>query len=340
MLAWVFRRIGKRTGSEKMTERIVVLDPISQERADELRDLLPEGFILECGQGFSDEDLKATIVDADYAISGQVGVSGDVLRFATRLKLLHKWGVGVDNLDLATAQELGIKVARTTGSNALSVAEYTIGLIITTLRGIGYGHHHLKGGDWRGITKLPTPTYQLSGKTVGIIGFGAIGQNVARLLRSFNTTVLYAKRSALASQSEFHDFAKKASIEEIIKTADIICLHCPLTEETKNLIGEKELKAMKPTASLINVARGGVVDEGALFDALQSRQIHGAAMDVFMAEPLPPNHPLLTLDNIVVTPHLGAVTKDTFEPTVSRMFDNIVKVSNGLPVPEKDLVVS
>ncbi|MFZ8951824.1 MAG: NAD(P)-dependent oxidoreductase, partial [Alphaproteobacteria bacterium] len=224
-----------------MTEKIVVLDPISQERADELRELLPEGFILECGRGFSDEDLKVAIADADYAISGQIGVSGDVLRSATRLKLLHKWGVGVDNLDLLAARELGIKVARTTGSNALSVAEYTIGLIITVLRGIGYGHHHLKGGDWRGITKLPTPTYQLSGKKVGIIGFGAIGQNVARLLKSFDAEVLYAKRSALPSQSEFHNFAKRASIDEIIETADIICLHCPLTEETKNLIGEKEL---------------------------------------------------------------------------------------------------
>ena len=324
---------------KKMTEKIVVLDPISQERADELRELLPEGFVLECGRGFSDEDLKVAIADADYAISGQIGVSGDVLRSATRLKLLHKWGVGVDNLDLLAARELGIKVARTTGSNALSVAEYTIGLIITVLRGIGYGHHHLKGGDWRGITKLPTPTYQLSGKKVGIIGFGAIGQNVARLLKSFDAEVLYAKRSALPPQSEFHNFAKRASIDEIIETADIICLHCPLTEETKNLIGEKELRAMKPTASLINVARGGVVDEDALFNALQSGQIHGAAMDVFMAEPLPPDSPLLALDNIVVTPHLGAVTKDTFEPTVSRMFDNIMRVSKGLPVPEKDLVV-
>ncbi len=323
-----------------MIEKIVVLDPISRERADELRELLPEGFVLECGQGFSDDDLKAIIADADYAISGQIGVSGNVLRSATRLKLLHKWGVGVDNLDLATAQELGIKVARTTGSNALSVAEYTIGLIITVLRGIGYGHHHLKDGDWRGITKLPTSTYLLNGKTVGIIGFGAIGQNVARLLRSFNAKVLYAKRSALPSQSEFHDFAKRASIGEIIESADIICLHCPLTEQTKNLIGRKELETMKPTASLINVARGGVVDEGALFDALQSKQIHGAAMDVFMAEPLPSDSPLLTLDNIVVTPHLGAVTKDTFGPTVSRMFNNIAMVSRGLPIPDTDLVVS
>lgn len=322
-----------------MLEKIIVLDPITPDRADDLRALLPDGFYLEHGNSFDENHLKEIISDADYAISGQIGVSGEVLKSATKLKLLHKWGVGVDNFDLNAAKQLGIKVARTTGSNALSVAEYTLGLMISSLRGIGYGNFHLKLGDWRGITKLPTPTYQVSGKTIGIIGFGAIGQNLARLLRSFDVKILYSKRTPLKDDNEFRGYASLASIDEILQKSDIISLHCPLTEDTANLIGSAQFDKMKSNALLINVARGGVVDEAALIDALLAKKIFGAAMDVFEIEPLPKDSPLYKLDNLLITPHLGAVTKDTFEPTVRRMFENISLNSRGLPIPENDIVL-
>jgi phosphoglycerate dehydrogenase-like enzyme len=321
-----------------MTETICLLDMTTPARAEKLRALLPPGFVLTHGTARGDEHMKEIIAEADYAISGQVAVSGDVLRAGKKLKLLHKWGVGYDNIDIATARELGIKVARTTGSNALPVAEFALGLMISALRYIGYGHAELKKGHWS-TGSLPGETFMLSGKTVGLIGFGAIGQNVARLLRGFGCTILYSKRQPLTAEEEAALGVRHATLDEIMAQADIVSLHCPLTPETTNLIGREAFAKMKKTAVLINVARGGVVDESALVIALRDRVIAGAAMDVYAIEPLPADSELLTLDNLVVTPHLAAMAADNFAPTVSRMFANIAHVSRGEPVPAKDLVV-
>lgn len=321
-----------------MTETICLLDMTTPARAEKLRALLPPGFVLTHGTARGDEHMKEIIAEADYAISGQVAVSGDVLRAARKLKLLHKWGVGYDNIDIATAKELGIKVARTTGSNALPVAEFALGLMISALRYIGYGHAELKKGHWS-TGSLPGETFMLSGKTVGIIGFGAIGQNVAKLLRGFGCTILYSKRQPLTAEEEAALGVRHASLDAILAQADVVSLHCPLTPETTNLIGREAFAKMKKTAVLINVARGGVVDESALVTALRDREIAGAAMDVYAIEPLPADSDLLTLDNLVVTPHLAAMAADNFAPTVSRMFANIAHVSRGEPVPAKDLVV-
>ncbi|MBA4335013.1 MAG: 3-phosphoglycerate dehydrogenase [Methylobacterium sp.] len=321
-----------------MTETICLLDMTTPARAEKLRALLPPGFVLTHGTARGDEHMKEIIAEADYAISGQVAVSGDVLRAGKKLKLLHKWGVGYDNIDIATAKELGIKVARTTGSNALPVAEFALGLMISALRYIGYGHAELKKGHWS-TGHLPGDTFMLSGKTVGLIGFGAIGQNVARLLRGFGCTILYSKRQPLTAEEEAALGVRHATLDEILAQADIVSLHCPLTPETTNLIGREAFAKMKKTAVLINVARGGVVDESALVIALRDRVIAGAAMDVYAIEPLPADSELLTLDNLVVTPHLAAMAADNFAPTVSRMFANIAHVSRGEPVPAKDLVV-
>ncbi|MDP3603487.1 MAG: 2-hydroxyacid dehydrogenase [Bosea sp. (in: a-proteobacteria)] len=321
-----------------MTETICLLDMTTPARAEKLRALLPPGFVLTHGTARGDEHMKEIIAQADYAISGQVAVSGDVLRAGKKLKLLHKWGVGYDNIDIATAKELGIKVARTTGSNALPVAEFALGLMISALRYIGYGHAELKKGHWS-TGSLPGETFMLSGKTVGLIGFGAIGQNVARLLRGFGCTILYSKRQPLTAEEEAALGVRHATLDEILAQADIVSLHCPLTPETTNLIGREAFAKMKKTAVLINVARGGVVDESALVIALRDRVIAGAAMDVYAIEPLPADSELLTLDNLVVTPHLAAMAADNFAPTVSRMFANIAHVSRGEPVPAKDLVV-
>lgn len=321
-----------------MTETICLLDMTTPARAEKLRALLPPGFVLTHGTARGDEHMKEIIAEADYAISGQVAVSGDILRAGKKLKLLHKWGVGYDNIDIATAKELGIKVARTTGSNALPVAEFALGLMISALRYIGYGHAELKKGHWS-TGSLPGETFMLSGKTVGLIGFGAIGQNVARLLRGFGCTILYSKRQPLTAEEEAALGVRHATLDEILAQADIVSLHCPLTPETTNLIGREAFAKMKKTAVLINVARGGVVDESALVIALRDRVIAGAAMDVYAIEPLPADSELLTLDNLVVTPHLAAMAADNFAPTVSRMFANIAHVSRGEPVPAKDLVV-
>jgi len=320
-----------------MTETIVVLDAITEGIAVRLRALLPEGFELTHASALGDAHLMEIIAEADYAISGQVPVSGAVLRAARRLKLLHKWGVGVDNLDVETARELGIRVARTTGSNATAVAEFTIGLMICALRHIPHGHLGLQQGEWRNW-RGQSP-FLLSGKTVGLVGFGAIGKAVARLLSGFGCTVLYTKPHPLGRDEEERLGVGYAELPVLLARADVVSLHCPLTPATAGLIDRTALESMKPTAVLVNVARGGVVAEHDLAWALRNGVIHAAAVDVYEVEPLPAASPLLHIDNLTLTPHLGAMAADTFEPTVRRMFANIARVSRGEPLPALDAVV-
>ena len=320
-----------------MTETIVVLDAISQAVAERLRALLPDGFELTHGTALGDDHLAEIIAGADYAISGQVPVSGAVLRAGKRLKLLHKWGVGVDNIDIETAHELGIKVARTTGSNSVTVAEFTIGLMICALRHIPHGHFGLQNGrwqNWRGQSP-----FLLSGKTVGLVGFGAIGKAVARLLSGFGCTIVYNKPHRLTGGEEKELGVGYAELPELLARADVVSLHCPLTPATAGLIDRTALTSMKSTAVLINVARGGIVMEDDLVQALRNRVIHAAAVDVYEIEPLPAESPMLHIDNLTLTPHLGAMAADTFAPTVKRMFENIARVSRGEPIPTLDAVV-
>ena len=322
-----------------MTESIVVLDPLTEQTAAKLRALLSPGFALTHGQARDEAHLQSIIADADFAITGQVAVSAAVLRAGKRLRLLHKWGVGVDNLDLDAARALGIKVARTAGSNAVPVAELTVALMISCLRDLVPAAAGLSGGQWLS-GNYARPAFLLSGKTVGLVGFGAIGQAVARLLTGFGCPVLYAKPTPVDPALEARLNARHTPLPELLAQADVVSLHCPLTPQTAGLIDRAALSRMKPTAVLVNVARGGVVVEPDLVWALTRKVIKAAAMDVFETEPLPPDSPLLRLEGLTVTPHIAASSVETFDSTVLQMFGNIGRVSRGEPVPDRDVVVA
>ncbi len=319
-------------------EKIVVVDMLAEKRVAAMRALLPPGFEIDAAKGRDDDAVKAAIVDADYAIAGQRAVSGDILRAAKKLKVLHKWGVGVDNLDVETARELGIRIARTPGSNAGAVAEMAIGLMLAAGRQIAYGHAEMQKGEWRG-GRLPRENFMLAKKTVGIVGFGAIGQMLARRLVGFECEILYFQRNRADAKIETELRARLVPLAELLARADIVSLHCPLTPETANMIDAKALASMKRTAILINLARGGVVAEDDLIAALRGGVIHAAAMDVFEVEPLPADSKLIGIDNLVLTPHLGAIAAELFEPTVRRMFANFEAVSKGGAPAPGDLVV-
>ncbi len=321
-----------------MSETVVILDMMNPARADRLRALLPEGMVLIHATERGEAHRCAIIAEADYAITGQVEVTGTVLRAARRLRLLHKWGVGVDNIDLAAAKACGIVVARTTGSNAIAVAEHATGLMLAALRNIGYGHAELREGRWAG-SAMPQEARLLSGKTVGIVGFGAIGRSVARLLAGFGCTILYNKPTPLPPAEEQALGVAYATLAEMLPRVDVLSLHCPLVAATAKLIDAAALAAMKPSAVLVNVSRGGVVDEMALVEALRHRIIHAAAVDVYETEPVPADHPLLKLPNAVVTPHLAAGAADNFVPTVTRMFDNMRRCGRGEAIRDGDRVV-
>jgi phosphoglycerate dehydrogenase-like enzyme len=321
-----------------MSHRIVVLDAIAPLTAERMTALLPDGFTLDYARARGEDVMRTLIADADFAISGQVDVTRGVMAAGTRLKLLHKWGVGTDNFDLAAARELGIKVARTTGSNAVPVAEFTIGLMLATLRHLAYAHAELREGRWKG-GRLPSDAYMLSKKTVGIIGFGAIGRQVTKKLQGFECRVLYNTPRRLSPADEAVIGVAYADLPALLAESDVVSLHCPLTDTTRGMIDRAALSAMKKTAILVNVARGGVVVEADLLWALQNGVIHGAATDVFEKEPAPAENPLLSLPNMVVTPHIAAGAADNFANTIGQMFRNIACVARGEPVPPSDLVV-
>lgn len=321
------------TETPTLTGTIVVLDPIPPATAERMRALLPPGLLLTHATQRDEAHLKTIIADADYAISGQIPVPASVLRAATRLRLLHKWGVGTDNFDLDAARALGITVARTTGSNAIPVAEFTIGLMIACMRHLAEAHARLAQGEWVGINAA-RPSLQLSGKTIGIVGYGAIGQALARLLQGFGCTILTHRRNPAPDT-----FTTNVPLETLLAQSDVVSLHCPLTPQTAGLIDRAALERMKPTAILVNVARGGVVVEADLLQALQSRTILGAAMDVFETEPLPANSPLIGIPGLLLTPHIAALAADTFEPTIRQMFANIARIARGEPIPDRDLVL-
>jgi D-3-phosphoglycerate dehydrogenase len=234
-------------------------------------------------------------------------VTRRVIEAADQLLVIARAGVGVDNIDVEAARERGIEVLNSPEATVTSVAELAVGLMLAVARKIAFSDRKMRAGEW---VKKYAEGMELSGKVLGVIGAGRIGSIVARICRfGFNMQVLYydpIRNPKLEEEAG----AKYVTLEEVLKTADIVTIHVPLMPETKHLINEEKLKLMKKTAILINTSRGAVVDTNALVKALREGWIAGAGLDVYEEEPLPPGHPLTTLDNVVLTPHIGASTHE------------------------------
>ncbi len=224
------------------------------------------------------------------------------------LKVISQYAVGYDNIDVVAATARGIPVGHTPGVLTEATADMAWALILAAARRVVEGHMYVKAGRWK--TWHPTLLLGMSvyGATLGIVGFGRIGQAVARRARGFDMRVLAYTRSPSPEVAQNLGVELVNDLETLLREADIVSLHVPLTGETRHMIGERELNLMKPTAILVNTARGPVVDPDALYRALKEKHIAYAALDVTEPEPLPADSPLLTLDNIVVTPHLGSAT--------------------------------
>jgi D-3-phosphoglycerate dehydrogenase len=257
-------------------------------------------------QPMSEARLIDLLAGVDGAIIGVVPMTAHVLENAPTLKVVSMHGVGVDHIDLQAASRLGIVVANCLGSNDQSVADLTLGLMISAARDIPRADGALRQGGWGSFQGR-----ELWNKTLGLVGLGYVGRAVARRALGFDMKILAydpyvdPQRAGLSALSF-------VALDELIRESDFISLHAPLTEETRHMIGAAQFAAMKPGAYLINTARGGLVDEQALYQALSSGQIAGAALDVYAAEP-PAGSPLLKLDNIVLTPHIAAHTQEAIE---------------------------
>lgn len=233
-------------------------------------------------------------------------IDREVIEAAPNLKIISNLAVGYNNIDLDAARNHKITVTNTPEVLSEATADLTFALLLATARRIIEAEHSVRSGEWKSWTPLGMAGQDVYGATLGIIGMGRIGEGVARRARGFNMNVLYHNRTRRSLEDVTY-----AEFDELLEKSDFVVIMTPLTPETKGMIGERELGLMKETACLINVARGGIVDESALYEALKENRIWGAGLDVFEKEPVPTDHPLLTLPNLTVLPHIGSATIQT-----------------------------
>jgi phosphoglycerate dehydrogenase-like enzyme len=274
----------------------------------------------------SDKRTFATeIHDADVLLHVLERVTAHVIDQAPQLKLIQKLGVGVDTIDLDAARRRGIAVCNMPGANTRAVAELTLLLILATLRRvIELDRQTRSGGGWQLSAELVDNLGELGGRTVGLIGFGAVGKCLMPMLRGIGAHVIYTSRTEAAGTSA--EFTTRA---DLLSRADIVSLHVPLTTDTAGLIDEHAIQAMKPGAILVNTARGGLVDYGALHRALINGRLRAAGLDVFDAEPTPSTHPLFRLSNVVVTPHISWLTAETLDRSLGVFQENCRRMRDG-----------
>ncbi|MEJ2678985.1 MAG: phosphoglycerate dehydrogenase [Gemmatimonadota bacterium] len=255
--------------------------------------------------GVKGDDLAEALADADAVIvRSSTRITREALARADRLQVIGRAGVGVDNIDVEAATERGIAVLNAPSGNTISAAELTMTLLLALARRLPAASRSMRAGEWDRKRFRGTEIY---GKTLGLVGAGRIGGEVARRARAFGMQVVahdpyLTEDRAKARESELVGF------DEVLSRADVLSLHVPLTDDTTGLIGKAELERMRPGAFIINAARGGVLDQDALLDALEAGHLAGAALDVYTEEPLAPDHPLRSRDDVVLTPHLGAAT--------------------------------
>jgi phosphoglycerate dehydrogenase-like enzyme len=298
---------------------------------------VPEGLELVLVEGPDEEERVARAREADYLLCSWAPVSGRVIEASPKLKLIQKYGIGVDKIDLQAAAARGIPVCIAAGVNAVAVAETALTLMLAVYKRLCVAHNSLRAGQWL-KWELRTGCYELWQKTVGLIGGGAIGRAVAKRLQGFESRVLYYDVCRLSPEVEAAHGMTHVSRDELLRQADIVSLHLPLMPETRGAMGATAFALMKPAAVLINTARGGIVDEPALIAALQQGTIAGAGLDVFAKEPPDRDNPLLRMDNVVVTPHNGGGTVDTMQRIIGHAFANILRFERGEPLPPADRV--
>ncbi len=265
---------------------------------------------------FSEEEVIKELQNADAGIIDIEPYGESIFsQVKDTAKILVRFGVGYDKVDLEAATRNGIAIARTTGANTTGVAEMALTLMLSCRRKISKQQVVVQSGKW-----VKDIGYELIGGTIGIVGYGNIGRRLKKLLSGFECRILvydpFVKKEIIEG-----DGAEYASLEEIFRQADAVSIHVPYTEQTRHMVNKETLALMKPTAVIVNTARGSIIDETALYEALKAGRILGAGIDVYAKEPLPLESPLLTLDNATLTPHVSSQTKESLWNTYKMAID-------------------
>lgn len=309
--------------------------------------LLPPGFeVVAPATGERDELLSLTS-RADAMLTQRTPIDSDTIASATKLKLIQKYGGREDGIDLDAAARAGVQVAVMPLRGCIAVAELAMTLVLALSKQLIEAHQKTVTGAYRDLGLTPKATSQrvhafqwmklprlleVYGATLGIVGFGEIGTEISQRARAFGMQVLYNKRTPLDPSIGERLGVTYADRDDLLSRSDVVVLSAPHTPETERMIGARELAMMKPTAYLINIARGGLVDQAALYRALESRCIAGAGLDVFVEEPVPADNPLLSLDNVILTPHIGGGTGGARQKQMQDVLDNIVRFARiGVP---------
>ena len=280
-------------------------------------------------QTWTAEDTAARIGEGNVLV-----VTGfwnnELLVNADNLKFIQVCGAGYDQFDLEAIRSQGIRLANASGVNVNAVSDHAMALILALNRQLHYARDNQHKAHWRGmISDLSQREDELPGKTLLIFGLGKIGSRLAKLAKAFDMKVIGIKRDTSTAVEYVDELHTSSALPDLLPQADLVALTCPLTDETRQIIDAKALAAMKPSAFLINVARGGCVDESVLIEALQNQRIAGAGIDVTETEPLAPDSPLWSLDNVILTPHTGGETRRYEDNVVDILMDNLNRLSQG-----------
>lgn len=303
-------------------------------------DNLPPLFIDLLGDDFEIlpwdvSSLSTSLSRAEAIITyGHPRVDGALLDRMPNVRVVSNHGVGVDHIDVAAANARNIPVGNTPGCLDGATADLTFALILATARNVVIGDHFARSAEFTVYEPSLLIGKEVNGAMLGIVGLGRIGKQVAKRGRAFDMKILYHNRQRdLAAEVEFD--AEYRSLDDLLAESDFVTLNCPLTSETTNLISTAQFATMKRSAILINMARGGVVDTDALYEALSTERICGAGIDVTQPEPLPRNHPLLRLQNLVITPHLGSASDRTRRRMIEMTIENLRAGLAGRPLPNR-----
>jgi D-3-phosphoglycerate dehydrogenase len=318
--------------------KIACIEFLAPEVRAEIRAIAEPDFEIQFVESNDPADHYDVAADAEFLLVGGPPVTASLLERCPRLRLIQKFGVGLDNIDIEAIRRAGVPLAIAAGINAQPVSELALGLMIAVNRRMLFADRMTRQGvSLR--TEMRSSCLQLDGQTVGLLGFGASGRMVARRLAGFDVEILYHSRRRADSETEQALRARYVTCDELLSRSDILSLHVPLTATTHHMINAQTLRKMKPGAILINTCRGRVVDEAALYAALVDGTLRGAGLDVLETEPANPDNPLFRLQNIVVTPHVGGGAFNNVGRVMRHAIGNMRKLLAGEPLPPADVIV-
>ncbi len=321
-----------------MKYTLSVLDVVAEDVRKVIDQYLGETYDIRYASSYDRREQLDLAAAADFLWTGWPKVDAEMIGQAPKLKLIHKCGVGVDKIDLNAASKKGVKVYLTAGINAIPVSEMALMLMMAVMRHIVYASISLRSRKWI-QSELKGINQHLTGKTIGIVGMGNIGKNLLKLLKGFECRILYYDVQRLAPEMEAALGITYRPFEELLRESEVVTLHAPATPETARMINARTLALMNSGAILINTARGELIDEGALVEALQKGVIAGAGLDVFEPEPIEPDSPLLTMDNVILTPHIAGSTLNNMSSRAIRIAKNLDAFLHGGEVAKADIVV-